>query len=31
MEHIAKLQNGEDPATTTTWGEHITGDEYNGN
>ena len=30
MEHIAMLQNGEDPATTTTWGEHITDDEYNG-
>jgi len=24
------LQNGEDAATTTTWGEHITDDEYNG-
>jgi len=24
------LQNGEDPAATTTWGEHITDDEYNG-
>jgi quercetin dioxygenase-like cupin family protein len=31
MEHIAMLQNGEDPTTTTTWGEHITDDEYNGN
>jgi len=30
MEHIAMLQNGEDAATTTTWGEHITDDEYNG-
>lgn len=31
MEHIAMLQNGEDPAATTTWGEHITDAEYNGN
>jgi quercetin dioxygenase-like cupin family protein len=30
MEHIAMLQNGEDQAKTTTWGEHITDDEYNG-
>ena len=30
MEHIAMLQNGEDPATTTTWGGHITDDEYHG-
>ncbi|MGY3320229.1 hypothetical protein ACVWYS_000888 [Arthrobacter sp. TE12231] len=30
MEHIAMLQDGEDPAKTTTWGEHITDDEYNG-
>ncbi|MCU1405657.1 MAG: hypothetical protein JWQ43_1960, partial [Glaciihabitans sp.] len=30
MEHIAMLQNGEDPATTTTWAEHITDDQYNG-
>jgi hypothetical protein len=29
MEHIAMLENGDDPATTN-WGEHITGDEYNG-
>lgn len=31
MEHIAMLQNSEDPATTTTWREHITDDEYSGN
>ncbi|MDR6415547.1 hypothetical protein [Pseudarthrobacter sulfonivorans] len=30
MEHIAMLQNGEDPSKTTTWNEHITDDEYNG-
>ena len=30
MEHIAMLQNGEDPSKTTTWREHITDDEYNG-
>jgi quercetin dioxygenase-like cupin family protein len=30
MEHIAMLQNGDNPATTTTWLEHITDDEYNG-
>lgn len=28
MEHIALLEAGEDPATTTVWGEHIT-EEYN--
>jgi len=27
---LAMLQNGEDPATTTTWAEHITDAEYNG-
>jgi hypothetical protein len=30
MEHIAMLENGDDPATTTNWLEHITDDEYNG-
>ncbi|GGG24630.1 cupin [Rhodococcoides trifolii] len=30
MEHIAMLQNGEDPATTTTWAEHITDAQYEG-
>jgi len=30
MEHIAMLQHGEDPTTTTTWAEHISDDEYNG-
>lgn len=30
MEHIAMLQNGEAPSQTTTWGDHITDDEYNG-
>jgi hypothetical protein len=31
MEHIAMLENGNDPATTTRWLEHITDNEYNGN
>jgi quercetin dioxygenase-like cupin family protein len=30
MQHIAMLQNGDDPASTTTWAEHITDDEYTG-
>lgn len=30
MEHIAMLENGDNPATTTTWLEHITDDDYNG-
>ncbi|WP_194764288.1 cupin domain-containing protein [Microbacterium sp. UFMG61] len=30
MEHIAMLENGDDPATTTVWKEHITDDEYEG-
>ncbi len=30
MEHIAMLENGDDPATTTTWLEHITDDDYAG-
>ncbi len=30
MEHIAMLEAGDDPATTTTWKEHITDDEYAG-
>ncbi|MWV58846.1 cupin domain-containing protein [Rathayibacter sp. VKM Ac-2754] len=30
MEHIAMVENGEDPATTNTWLEHITDDDYNG-
>ncbi len=28
MEHIALLEAGEDPATTTVWGEHVTDAEY---
>jgi hypothetical protein len=28
MEHIAMLEAGDDPATTTTWLEHITDAEY---
>lgn len=28
MSHIALLEAGEDPATTTVWGEHITDDQY---
>ncbi|QAY59645.1 cupin domain-containing protein [Microbacterium protaetiae] len=30
MEHIAMLEAGDDPATTTVWKEHITDDEYAG-
>jgi quercetin dioxygenase-like cupin family protein len=30
MEHIAMLESGDDPATTTLWLEHITDDDYNG-
>ena len=30
MEHIAMLETGDDPATTTTWLEHITDDDYRG-
>jgi quercetin dioxygenase-like cupin family protein len=30
MEHIAMVENGEDPATTNTWLEHITDEDYNG-
>ncbi len=30
MEHIAMTENGDDPATTTTWREHVTDDQFNG-
>lgn len=30
MEHLAMLENGADPATTTAWGAHLTPDEYHG-
>ncbi|WP_211320847.1 hypothetical protein [Arthrobacter livingstonensis] len=30
MHHIAMLQNGGDPVTTTIWGGHITDEDYNG-
>ncbi len=30
MEHLAMLEAGDDPATTTVWKEHITDDEYHG-
>ncbi|MDO6145152.1 GNAT family N-acetyltransferase [Paenarthrobacter aurescens] len=30
MEHIAVVQNGQDPSRTTAWREHITDAEYNG-
>jgi quercetin dioxygenase-like cupin family protein len=30
MEHIAMLENGRDPATTTTWLEHITDEQFDG-
>ncbi len=29
MEHIALLENGDDPAETTIWKEHVTDAEYN--
>lgn len=28
MEHLAMLENGDDPATTTTWLEHVSDDDY---
>jgi quercetin dioxygenase-like cupin family protein len=28
MEHLAMLDNGDDPATTTTWLEHLSDAEY---
>ncbi|MFD1815201.1 cupin domain-containing protein [Rhodococcus gannanensis] len=28
MEHLAMLENADDPATTTTWLEHVTDAEY---
>ncbi|SLC08202.1 Uncharacterised protein [Mycobacteroides abscessus subsp. abscessus] len=28
MEHLAMLDNAEDPSTTTAWFEHVTDDEY---
>ena len=28
MEHLAMLENGDDPAATTTWLEHVTDDDY---
>ncbi|MFG1913125.1 cupin domain-containing protein [Kribbella sp. NPDC048928] len=28
MEHLAMLDNANDPATTTTWLEHVSDDEY---
>jgi quercetin dioxygenase-like cupin family protein len=30
MEHIAMIEAGDDPATTTIWLEHITDSDYNG-
>ena len=30
MEHIAMLEAGDDPATSTIWKEHITDDQYSG-
>ena len=30
MEHIAMLEAGDDPATSTIWKEHITDDPYSG-
>lgn len=28
MEHLAMLENDDDPAATTTWPEHVTDEEY---
>lgn len=28
MEHLAMLENADDPAATTTWLEHVTDEEY---
>ena len=28
MEHLAMIDNADDPATSTTWLEHVTDDEY---
>ncbi|MDQ4503595.1 cupin domain-containing protein [Sinomonas sp. ASV322] len=28
MEHLAMLEQGDDPTSTTTWLEHVTDDEY---
>jgi hypothetical protein len=28
MEHLAMLDNADDPAATTTWLQHVTDDEY---
>ncbi len=30
MEHLAILESGDDPTTTTVWAEHITDGEYEG-
>jgi quercetin dioxygenase-like cupin family protein len=30
MEHLAVVEAGDDPATSSVWGEHITDEEYNG-
>lgn len=30
MEHIAMVESGDDPSTSTTWLEHITDDEFEG-
>ena len=30
IEHLAMLDNDDDPASTTTWLEHVTDDEYFG-
>lgn len=30
MEHLAMTENGDDPATTTTWREHVTDEQLEG-
>lgn len=28
MEHLAMIDNADDPATSTTWLEHVTDEDY---
>lgn len=30
MEHLAILESGDDPSTTTIWAEHVTDEQYEG-
>jgi hypothetical protein len=29
MEHLAMFENSDNPNDTTTWGQHVTDEEYN--